>query len=64
MKNPIRLVNTISAELDKLSSWFKINKLSLNVKKSNFMLFSNKNIELLPIKLNRVELERVRFTKF
>ena len=63
-KNPVRLVNTINTELDRLSGWFKINKLSLNVKKSNFMLFNNKDIALLPIQLNHVELERVKFTKF
>ena len=32
-KDPYRLVTIINAELIKLSQWFKINKLSLNVKK-------------------------------
>ena len=36
-KDPVKLVNTINTELDKLSMWFKIHKLSLNVKKSNFI---------------------------
>ena len=63
-KNPIRLVNTLNAELEKLTEWFKINKLSLNVGKSNYMVFSNKKIELLPVKLNSIELEQVTVTKF
>ena len=63
-KDPVRLVNTINNELNKLTQWFKVNKLSLNVKKSNYMLFSNRKVELIPVKLNSIELERVTFTKF
>ena len=29
-KDPVRLVNTINNELNKLTQWFKVNKLSLN----------------------------------
>ena len=32
----------MSFELDKMSRWFQANKLSLNVSKTNFMIFSNK----------------------
>ena len=32
----------VNYELCKISTWFKINKLSLNVKKTNFMLFTYK----------------------
>ena len=63
-KNPNRLVSVINTELVKLSQWFKLNKLSLNVQKSNYMLFSNKKVATLPIKLDGVELARVTFTKF
>ena len=41
-KDPNRLVKVINAELVKLTHWFKLNKLSLNVQKSNYMLFCNK----------------------
>ena len=34
------LQNTTNTELAKLSNWFKANKLSLNIKKTNFMTFS------------------------
>ena len=37
--------NTVSEELDKLCSWFQVNKLSLNIAKSNFMIFSNKKCD-------------------
>ena len=35
-------LNTIvNTELDKLSSWFQANRLSINVKKSNFVIFKS-----------------------
>ena len=34
----------VNNELSKLNEWSSINKLSLNVKKSNFMGFGNKHI--------------------
>ena len=36
---------TVSTELDKLHSWFQVNKLSLNIAKTNFMIFGNKQCE-------------------
>ena len=33
------LVNTVNCEIDKISEWFKANKLSLNLKKSNYVIF-------------------------
>ena len=36
-------MNTIlDNELHKSSTWFKGNKLSLNIKKANYMIFSNR----------------------
>ena len=35
---------TMSFELDKLSRWFQANKLSLNVSKTNFMIFKTRNV--------------------
>ena len=37
------LVTTLNLELTKLSSWFKCNKLSLNVNKTNYIYFKNMN---------------------
>ena len=38
------LVNLLNRELSKISQWFKCNKLSLNVNKTNFINFSKMNI--------------------
>lgn len=40
--NVFQLMTTINCELLKLSKWFKANKLSLNVKKTNYILFGRK----------------------
>ena len=34
---------TINVELAKISQWFKLNKLSLNIKNINYVVFRNKN---------------------
>ena len=44
--NPVNLVNTVNAELNKLTEWIRANKLSLNLHKKK-MLFSN-TIDTLP----------------
>ncbi len=36
--NAISVISTVNKELKKLTDWFKVNKLSLNVLKSNYML--------------------------
>ena len=36
----VQLSIIVSNELDKLSEWFAVNKLSLNLSKTNFMLFT------------------------
>ena len=35
-----------NSELDKTTTWFKANKLTLNVKKTKFMLFSDSNTSI------------------
>jgi hypothetical protein len=39
-----KLMEIVSLELETLSDWFKANRLSLNVKKTNFMLFGYRKI--------------------
>ena len=54
----------ISRELDKLHVWLAVNKLSLNVDKTNFILFGNrKNIDNVCISMNNSIITRVRATK-
>ena len=43
-KNHKFVFDTLNKELDNLSVWFKTNKLSLNVKKTNYIAFDEKNI--------------------
>ena len=59
------LINTINKELQNLSTWFAVNKLSLNVSKTHFILFTNKNItSTLNVNINNVNIDRVFHTKF
>ena len=46
------LFSTVNMELEKISEWFKANKLSLNIKKTNYTLFHKNSIkDDLPLKL-------------
>ena len=38
-----RLQQEIDTDLIQMTQWLKINKLSLNIKKTHFMVFMNKN---------------------
>ena len=59
------MCKTVSKELDKLSSWFMANKLSLNISKTNCMVISRKQIVNNPIvSINSINIERVYITKF
>lgn len=62
-----KLTATLNNELTKLSIWFKANKLSLNAKKTKYMIFgsrySMKNYKL-SLCLDSNYIERVEFTKF
>ena len=43
-KNPKRLQNNINHELNKINNWMKINKLSINYDKTNYMIFTKKEM--------------------
>ena len=59
------LCTLVSAELLRLSIWFHVNKLSLNVDKTHFMIFSNSVINLnVQIHINGRCIDRVAHTKF
>lgn len=63
-----QLCKTVSTELTKLSDWFCANKLSLNAKKTNFILFGNKHLpeacKQLAVSIDGCLLEQVEHTKF
>ena len=62
-KNINQLVTTVSTILDKLCIWFAVNKLSLNVSKTNYMLFGNLNAQF-DITINGISISRVHVAKF
>ena len=64
-KNLKELQSTVNKELENLVCWIKANKLSLNVTKTNYMLFENKkNRPMLNIRIENDTLEEVKETKF
>ena len=61
-KNINQVVTTVSTVLDKLCMWFAVNKLSLNVSKTSYVLFGNLNAQF-DIAINGISINRVRVTK-
>ena len=59
------LIDTLNDELKKVVTWLNTNKLSLNVLKSHYMIFSTKNVVCSnAVNISGHELEKVNFTKF
>ena len=58
-------MGVLNYELKNLSMWFKVNKLSSNVGKTNYMIFKHKNdnIDHKSI-IDGVRVERVHVTNF
>lgn len=63
-KNINRLQDNTNQELNKLSDWFKANKLSLNIEKTNYIVFSKKKIRKLDLRINNQSIQEVNSTKF
>ncbi len=53
--------DVLNKELSMINDWLKVNKLSLNVKKSKYMIFhtQKKNVQSLTLKIDNVVIERV-----
>ena len=61
----VQLSIIVSNELDKLSEWFAVNKLSLNLSKTNFMPFTNcRREKKFNISINNCEIDMVYKTEF
>lgn len=62
------LIEEVNIEIQKISTWFHTNKLSLNTKKSNFIIFTPKgkkyNINSALIQVDGNKIKHVKFTKF
>ena len=66
-KDVRQLIAIMNNELTKIVEWLNVNKLSLNVKKTHYMIFSlsgNRNINDTDIKINGQMVARVACTKF
>ena len=42
--NYFSLCELVNIELSKLSKWFSVNKVSLNVRKTSYMIFGNRHV--------------------
>ena len=61
----ITLRRVVNDELKKLNTWFDFNKLSLNVKKTNYMIFTSRVVQNeLELYINNEKIEKVQSTKF
>lgn len=55
----------INVELVKIHNWLSLNKLSLNISKTNFMIFSrNKSVPSIDLELNGIPLQKVNDFNF
>ena len=64
-KDPTILQDEINADLCKISDWLKANRLSLNIKKTHFMVFTNKNTPIdIKLSIDGTEIHSVEHTKF
>ncbi len=62
-------IRKTNCELDKLSDWFKANKLSLNLKKTNYIIFRARNKPIpsrdnLNVLIDSIKIKRLATTKF
>ena len=63
------LLSIINSELDIVTDWFRANKLSLNISKTNFIIFQTRHLPVpdrsdLEIKLCNVTIKQVNSVKF
>jgi hypothetical protein len=62
------LINTLNQQLSLISEWFVANKLSLNVGKTNFIIFCPRqkkySLNNLSVLFNGTKINQVKYTKF
>lgn len=66
-RNLEHVIQNISADLKNLTEWFKANKLSLNITKTNYMLFTKNDKDYkrnMNLRLSNEDITRVNSTKF
>ena len=62
--NLSQVCETVSTELGKLHSWCQINTLSLNIAKTNVMVFGNKQCDNRVVSINGMNIKGVYVTTF
>ena len=66
-ENLTELFSNMNHDLTQLNDWFRANKLSLNVSKTNYVIFKKKSAPPMPdniLYIGNDKLENVRYTKF
>lgn len=66
-RSPDELIRKTNLEINKILKWLQINKLTLNIKKTHFMIFRSTRKKLSiteKLLINGQEIELVQFTKF
>ena len=61
------LFSNMNHDLTQLNDWFRANKLSLNVSKTNYVIFKKRSTLPIPdniLYIGNDKLENVRYTKF
>ena len=61
------LISNVNNELSKVSKWLKVNKLSLNITKTNFITFHSRQIYItfdIHLHIDGILIEKVVATKF
>lgn len=61
------LIREANEELQNISKWFKVNQLSLNIEKTNFMIFSTKNkgdCQDIEVSIDGLKISQVNQIKF
>ena len=63
--NALNHKSVVNCELDKLHTWFTLNKLSLDVSKTNYVIFGNCKMNCdLDIRIHNNQIARVNKTEF
>ena len=64
-KDLVKLQKEINDDLHQISEWLQANRLSLNIKKTHYMIFSNKRLPIdMNIKIDGNKIDSVEQTKF
>ena len=59
------LVRMINGGLEQLQTWFSVNRLSLNILKTNYTIFGNRRITAdICVRINKEKINRVNCTTF